>query len=81
MQVKGRSDHASYIDLGTLPEQDPVRVDQIHFSIGIEVAQNFRTISVKYAVDYDRVNRGLNEVHNLFGSNIKFLPVERKVLS
>ena len=44
----------THVNLRALPKQNPVWVDQVHLSIGIDLTQNLGAVGVINAVDCNR---------------------------
>ena len=74
-------DKAAHVDLRAGAEQDAVRVDEEHFAIGREAAENARGIRAQHAIQRDRAAVGLHEAHGLRRSDAEALPVDRRVLA
>ena len=71
--------HATHIDLGAGPKQDPVGVDQEDPSICRDSALYMARVRTGYTVKRDRTGTGLNEVDRLSGANAKALPVDDRI--
>ena len=77
--VQGGGDQSADIDRCALTEQDAVRVDQKHFAVGQQTAQNARRIGTQHSIERHGVAARLHELNRLLGSDIEALPVDRHV--
>ena len=53
VEVQGGGCQSTDIDQRTPPEQDAVRIDQVHLSIGVQATEDLRAVGIKNAVDCD----------------------------
>ena len=69
------------VDLCIAPKQHAVGVDEPDLAVGVDAAQDLRTLGVVNAVDGDGRGRGLDEVDSLGRADVEALPVQRDVLA
>ena len=72
---------ACRVDRRTLAEQDAVRVDDEHFTVGRHIAEDGRCITAEHAVQGDRVAVRLDKLHRFALADIERAPVDDGVLA
>ncbi len=75
-QVQRRRDEPADIDLGAAREQNPVRVDQEHLSVGRQPTVDLARLVADDPVQRDRVRVGLHELHRRAAPDAEGLPVQ-----
>ncbi len=58
---------------------NPVRIDQEHLAVGVDMAVNFAGIRAQHAVQHHAAGARLAEVHRLAGADTKTLPVDNGI--
>ncbi len=81
VDIEGRSNKSTHIDLRGAAKQDAVRVDQVDLAVGIKSPEDLRTIAVENAVDGERAGRRLHEVDGFLAAHIEAGPVQRSLLA
>jgi hypothetical protein len=76
VQIQRRSHQTAHIHLRALTEQNPIRVDQPHLAVRIEMTVNLARCAAENTVDRNRAAIGLLEVHRLVRRDIEALPTE-----
>ena len=76
---QSRRHQPPHIDGCSLTEQDAVRVDQKHFAVGRETAQNTGGVRAHHTVQRDRATARLNKLHRFARLDAKVLPVDGHV--
>ncbi|MCY1276614.1 hypothetical protein D9M70_252800 [compost metagenome] len=81
IDVQGGGQQAGDVDLGVGAEDDAVGVDQEDVAVGFQRALDVGELVAEHPVQGDRVvTRGLDELHQLVGGNVEFLPVDDGLL-
>ena len=76
---QGRGDQSPHVDRCTLAEKYPVRVQQEHFTIGRQSAEDAGRIFPHYPVQRHRTAPGLHEPNCFCPADIETLPVDHHV--